>query len=63
MVFLEPRRCSADAVVTRAAALGVRVGTMGRAVRAVTHLGIDDAAIERAARVLGAAAVDRSEGR
>lgn len=61
MVFLEPRSCSPDALALRAAARGVRIGAMGRAVRAVTHLGIDDAAIERAAQVIYAAAVDRGQ--
>ena len=40
-------------VVAAAAARGVRVSAMGRhVVRAVTHLDVDDAGTERAARVL-----------
>jgi threonine aldolase len=58
MVFLEPRMCSPEALVARSAARGVRIGAMGSAVRAVTHLGVDDAAIERAAHAIAAAAVD-----
>jgi threonine aldolase len=44
------------ALVDAARAEGVRVGTIGRHVRAVTHLGIDDEALDRAATGLVRAA-------
>ena len=53
-----------DAFVAAAARRGVLIGKLGARVRAVTHLGIDDSAVEDASRALAEAAaeVSRSKG-
>jgi threonine aldolase len=63
MVFFEPALGPAEALVARTARRGVRIGSMGSAVRAVTHLGVGDRDIEIAAQAIIAAAVDRDTAR
>jgi threonine aldolase len=54
IVVLTTGDLPAAQVAARAAAQGVRVSALGpRVVRAVTHLDVDDAAVDRACEVLG----------